>query len=233
MTEAEWETCWEPETLIRTLRDSFGAVRKKAGRRKLRLYACACCRRIWELILDDACRQAVECSEHFAEGMIAKEELEAACCAATEAAERRWQTAWEQCRCDQANPVTVLWRAARAAELAADKEPGLAAGVVGPIIALDVSPRGVEAEKRAQIALIHEIFPNPYRPLSISPTWNRGSVMTLARTIAQEGVFNHLPILADALEDAGCTDVAVLDHCRNPGPHVRGCWVVDALLAKG
>jgi hypothetical protein len=57
-------------------------------------------------------------------------------------------------------------------------------------------------------------------------------VARLARGIYDDRAFDRLPILADALEDAGCHDTAILDHCRQPGPHVRGCWVVDLLLGK-
>jgi hypothetical protein len=54
----------------------------------------------------------------------------------------------------------------------------------------------------------------------------------LARSIYQEERFHDLPVLADALEEAGCTDADILAHCRQPGSHVRGCWVVDAILGK-
>jgi hypothetical protein len=62
--------------------------------------------------------------------------------------------------------------------------------------------------------------------------WNGGTVVNLAQAIYEECAFDHLPILADALEEAGCADSSVLDHCRLPGLHVRGCWVVDLLLDK-
>ena len=62
--------------------------------------------------------------------------------------------------------------------------------------------------------------------------WNGGTIHHLAQAIYDERAFDRLPILADALEDAGCTDAAILDHCRQPGEHVRGCWVVDLLLGK-
>ena len=59
-----------------------------------------------------------------------------------------------------------------------------------------------------------------------------GTVVQLAQVIHNDRAFDRLPILADALEDAGCTDPDTLAHCRGPGPHVRGCWVVDLLLGK-
>jgi serine/threonine-protein kinase len=63
--------------------------------------------------------------------------------------------------------------------------------------------------------------------------WNDGTAAQLARAIAEANRFEDLPILGDALEDAGCTDEAILRHCRGPGPHVRGCWVLGLLLGKG
>jgi hypothetical protein len=82
---------------------------------------------------------------------------------------------------------------------------------------------------------LRDIVGNPFRPTAVEPawlTWNGGMVTTLARTIYDEHAFDRLPILADALEDACCDDAAILAHCRGPGPHVRGCWVVDLLLRK-
>jgi hypothetical protein len=84
----------------------------------------------------------------------------------------------------------------------------------------------------AQCDLVRCIFGNPFRPSRLDPAWlgaNGGAVRDLASVIRAEARFADLPILADALEDAGCTDGQVLDHCREPGPHGRGCWVLDLL----
>jgi hypothetical protein len=67
---------------------------------------------------------------------------------------------------------------------------------------------------------------------SVRLHWNGNTVSKMAQAIYGDRAFEHLPILADALEEAGCTDAAILDHCRQPGEHVRGCWVVDLLLGK-
>jgi hypothetical protein len=83
--------------------------------------------------------------------------------------------------------------------------------------------------------LLREVVGNPFRPVVIDPTWfcwNSGTVPAIARRIDGEGAFHDLPILADALEDAGCTDADILAHCRSTGPHVRGCWVVDLLVGN-
>ncbi len=83
--------------------------------------------------------------------------------------------------------------------------------------------------------LLRDIFGNPFRPIAVNPswlTWSGGSVVKLAETIYHDRVFERVPILADALQQAGCHDAAILDHCRQPGPHARGYWVVDLLLGK-
>jgi hypothetical protein len=84
--------------------------------------------------------------------------------------------------------------------------------------------------------LLRDIFGNPFRPVTVESSWlkwNGRTVIQLARSIYQDGNFNDLPILADALEESGCNDPDILGHLRSPGPHVRGCWVVDLVLGKG
>jgi hypothetical protein len=89
---------------------------------------------------------------------------------------------------------------------------------------------------RAQVSILKDIL-NPFRSApSLAPailTWDGGTVPKLAAAIYDERAFDRLPVLADALEDAGCTDAGILGHCRSGGGHVRGCWVVDLVLGKG
>ncbi|WP_439623788.1 hypothetical protein [Gemmata sp.] len=80
--------------------------------------------------------------------------------------------------------------------------------------------------------LVHEFFGNPFRPVALDPAWCTSTVVALARGIYDERAFDRMPILADALQDAGCDSADVLTHCRGPGPHARGCWVVDLVLGK-
>ena len=84
--------------------------------------------------------------------------------------------------------------------------------------------------------LIRDIWGNPFRQVSIAAgtvlAWNDGAVHKLAQAIYDARALDRLPLLADALEDAGCTDADILGHCRGGGEHVRGCWVVDLLLGK-
>jgi hypothetical protein len=73
-------------------------------------------------------------------------------------------------------------------------------------------------------SLLRDIFGNPFRPVTLDPRWLSSTVLDLARTIYDERVFERLPILADALMDAGCDSEEVINHCRSEGSHVRGCW---------
>jgi hypothetical protein len=93
----------------------------------------------------------------------------------------------------------------------------------------------VAAERNAQSALVRELFGNPFHPKTVQRswlTWQGGTIPRLAQAIYDERAFDRLPILADALEEAGCTSEEILSHCRGPGPHCKGCWVVDAVLEK-
>jgi len=99
----------------------------------------------------------------------------------------------------------------------------------------DAGVRAAEAAYTKRLHLFRDIFGNSIQATAIDPawlTWNGRTVPQLARAIYEERTFDRMPILADALEEAGCTDSNILDHCRGPGPHVRGCWVVDLLLGK-
>jgi hypothetical protein len=92
------------------------------------------------------------------------------------------------------------------------------------------------AEQAAQCLLLRDIMGNPFCPVTLDPSWlrwNDGCVPKIAQAIYDERRFSDLPILADALEDAGCDNEDLLEHCRRPGEHVRGCWMVDAILGKG
>jgi hypothetical protein len=88
------------------------------------------------------------------------------------------------------------------------------------------------AEVRAQIALVYEVC-NPFRKVKFNKKWRTDTAVTLARTMYEAREFGAMPILADALQDAGCENLDILDHCRDVNQsHVRGCWVVDLVLGK-
>jgi hypothetical protein len=83
-----------------------------------------------------------------------------------------------------------------------------------------------------QADLLRDIFGNPFRPVAADPGWRTSTVVALAGQMYESRDFSPMPILGDALQDAGCENPDVLDHCRGDGPHVRGCWVVDLILGK-
>lgn len=117
-----------------------------------------------------------------------------------------------------------------------------AAGYAAQAVANEASPgypqnldnwhKARSAEELAQCAILTDIVGNPFHPVALDPAWHTEAVVGLAADIYSDRAFDRLPVLADALEDAGCADADILAHCRGPGPHVRGCWAVDLLLGK-
>jgi hypothetical protein len=99
---------------------------------------------------------------------------------------------------------------------------------------IGITPPGLPRAYITNIRVtLHDIFGNPFRPVTLDPSWLTSDVVALARGIYDERAFDRMPILADALQDAGCDSEDVLNHCRDEkGTHVRGCWVVDLLLGK-
>jgi hypothetical protein len=232
VTEAEWLVCGDPEAMLKFLRG-------KISERKLRLFGVACCRRIWHLLDDERSRVAVEVAERFADGLASEEERAARRQEAL-AASNEARLAFE------AHPERG-WDALCLAEVAADAAdyalytPGLAKTAhhawkaVAYARNVNRTAVGSEEEKLAQCRLLREVMGNPFRPVALDPLWlrwNDGTLVALSHLIYHERGFERLPLLADALEDAGCTNADVLNHFRGPGIHVRGCWVVDLLLGK-
>jgi hypothetical protein len=101
----------------------------------------------------------------------------------------------------------------------------------------EASRVALREEEAALAGLLHDIIgPLPFRQVRIDPSWlvwNGGIVRRLAEGIYNERAFDRMPVLGDALEEAGCRDKEVLAHLRSPGPHARGCWVLDLILGKG
>jgi hypothetical protein len=214
MTEAEWLACTDPAPM-------FGLLHGKASDRKLRLFAVACCRRIWNLIPNGACRQAVEISERYADGAMRSTELEAARATIGARPSRRLY----------GGRMSGRTAAVRATIASAEDAAHAAARAARAAV-----QRTKEMEKRGQSDLLRCVFGNPFRLLFPIPqailAWNDGTVQKIAQAIYDQRAFDCLPILADALEEAGCDNKDILAHCRGPGPHARGCWLIDLLLGK-
>jgi hypothetical protein len=119
-------------------------------------------------------------------------------------------------------------------QIAANQASGYAASAAQS--AADGDPSAWKAEQRRQCNVLRDLFANPLQPRArIDPSWlegRRGIVLDIAQSIYERCRFEELPILADALEDAGCTDRAILEHLRGPGPHFKGCWCLDLLLTR-
>jgi hypothetical protein len=256
ITEAEWFTSKDPAPMLQFLRG-------KASDRKLRLFACACCRRIWQLLADERSRKAVEVAECFADGLIGAEEIQAADLIALDAArdaekrERDWWVAitaagaatnWGAIAAEWAstpprdrppgvrergNPIDyvapVASRVARVVGMAAG-ETAFAAKDYRNVKAAEET--GASAARNELATMLRCIIRNPFHPIAMDPVWRTPKVVAFAQAIYNNRTFDRLPELADALTVIGCTDADILRHCCEGGAHVRGCWVLDALLEK-
>ncbi len=240
MTESEWLACTDPTPMLEFLRG-------KASERKLRLFAVAllpphyglCCptkgatdvlRGVAERLADGL---ATECGGGSCENLPPKRpginDQQAGGAAGS--------AGWGAVCCTVA--VSAGHAAGRSSESSA-----AASGFASTILRYTPTwgdntayfaavSEGTAKERLAQPPLLREIFGTiPFRPVTANPLWLTPVVVGFAQAIYDDRAFDRLPILADALEEAGCDNADILDHCRGSGPHVRGCWVVDLLLGK-
>ena len=207
MTEAEWLTAAEPYPMLQFLRD-------KASKRKLRLFAVACCRQLWDQ-LEDYYRRTVDIGEQYADGHIGIQELRASRSAinlvAFPAGEEPYSVRPE-------THAFVVWCVGLERDY-----PQL---ICRSIHRLMSTPDG---DRATHCKLLRCIFGNPFRPVTVNPSWLTATVVSLATAIYDERAFDRMPVLGDALEDAGCDNADMLNHCRHRGVHVRGCWLLDLL----
>jgi hypothetical protein len=189
------------------------------GARKLRLFACACARRVWHLTPAEPFRAAVELAERLADGG---------------ATERRRRSQKEKC---EALVHTPAWTGGAPAATNCLGSDASAAAWNGAWAAAHAEAGAGDgpawlAVRAKQADLVREIFGNPLRPVRVEPAWlkwNNGRVPQMANRVYDERTFGDLPVLADAVEDAGCTNAELLNHLRAPREHVRGCWALDLL----
>jgi hypothetical protein len=245
LTPTEWDTCTDADKMLFCLH-------RKASSRKLRLFVCACCRRILDRMLDERSRRGIEVAERYADGLASESDLEMA--------RKGTADAWNA----EMGPDWSRYLAARAAHFACETEAqsflharNEARGVVRWSVALDAASQAVEdamtrryydgqgplyyapereaavaSEVATQAVFLRDVFGNPSRPVAIDPSWLTPNVCQLAAGIYEGRAFDQMPGLADALEEAGCHNADILAHCRGPGVHVRGCWVIDLLLGR-
>jgi hypothetical protein len=246
VTEKEWLTAREPDDLLEFLRE-------RASDRQFRLFICACCRRFLPLMPKkpqhdlNLCEKYIAYGEKFAEGLITWPKLQSpfnemepvivshdgylAAYAARMATDR-----------DIAGSTRPMLRGRNLIAHPASTGAQYSRTVVGRLLATSKTSKGSTptakkrmatiAEKRYQIEILHDIFGNPFQPITFDPSWQTSTVISLALQVYDSRDFSLMPILADALQDADCDNQDVLNHCRGPGPHVRGCWVIDRLRAK-
>jgi hypothetical protein len=211
MTEAEWLESGDPAAMLRF-------VSGRLSDRKLRLFACACCRRFWHLLSCPLARPAVEAAESYADGVLSYRQLADVACG-------RWS---------EIKPVAGVSadKILQAVQAAAAVSRGSRQDALESFRCI----QPVDEDRKGQANLLRDLAGNPYRTMLADPSWlawNGGMVVKFAQAIYAERSFQDLPILADALEEAGCGDAVLLEHCRTLGAHAKGCWAVDLLLQKG
>jgi hypothetical protein len=202
----------------------------------MRLVSCALCRAVEHLLTDERYRKALDMAERYADGLAGASELREACGGVWRAIDHTGDYAWSE------DKQGMLLAANAVGWATAQGEPPDTPAFLASAAALGAKTASMqeglrEAKVHAnQSALLRDILgPLPFRPVTVPPSvlgWNDGLVVKLAQTIYLERRFADLPILADAWEEAGCNDPEILAHCRAAGPHFRGCWVIDLVLAK-
>jgi hypothetical protein len=223
VTEGEWLNSADLTPMLRF-------VDGLADERKLRLLACGCCRRVWGLFTDERSRRAVEVAERYADGEAGPRELALARNQALMAAggagrQLSWAAYWTA-NTKASGPIRNVCAACAAA-------PARAAAVAaGAVEAGSAWNDALTAGAREQTAILRDLVGNPFRPVRIRESWLTPAVLAVARYVYDARDFDSLPVLGDALEEAGCTAQELLDHCRQPGEHVRGCWAVDLCLNR-
>ncbi|VTU01191.1 Uncharacterized protein (Fragment) OS=uncultured bacterium PE=4 SV=1 [Gemmataceae bacterium] len=225
-----WAASADPEIMLR--------MRPTVTDRQRRLILAACCRACWD-DLNEPSRNAIVAAECWLDSTGGEPARAAAEDRVDSGLSEYWRandaltaamagTPGEVAATELAALRERYWRADRIRRVA-DVARSVAAIGYGPETLLDAL-RLVPAITGT--ALLREILGNPFRPVAFYAAWRTDTAVSLARHIYESRDFSAMPILADALQDAGCDSAAVLDHCRGPGPHVRGCWVVDLVLGK-
>lgn len=232
MNEKQWLGATDPRGGIDYLcSPEVSANRRKAGRRKLRLFLCACSRRVWHLVPEGPHREAVELGERLCEGENLATQIASLKDREVQGKLSRRHAAHAGLACVGTN----IWHAAVTGADAAAMAVAWASVEDDWEKKMKFYDQAKDAEEVEQAKLLREIAGNPFRPVKVEPAWlrwNDRTVVAMAQSIYEDRAFNRLPILHDALLDAGCDNEEILSHCCGPGPHTRGCWPVDLILGK-
>lgn len=242
MTEAEWLAGADFEWLFDGLEEMA-----PPSQRKLRLFEVACCQRFADRMPEPVLVNALDVAERFADDLATRAELAAVHEAARDLEDESAMPSGDFSVGDAVHFGAKAVVSATSPD-AADYHAGTYQVIESVIAALiyahgSIQTKGLsdwvafeervrESERKSFLALVHDSFGNPFRPVTLDPHWQSETVVALAAGIYDERAFDRMPILADALEEAGCDHADVLAHCRGDGPHVRGCWVVDLVLGK-
>jgi hypothetical protein len=232
MTEALWRSSGDSQRMSFFIWNKYQRARKES-RRKMRLFACACCRRAQYLLTDPRSRDALDLGEQFADGRITPQASRRAQSAAQAAYKIALAAVEEANRAsigrNAYEAVFAPMEAASAATQVFNTDGGTAAANAADAIAHAALARpkapttskaheaARKAEDKAQAVILRDLFGNPFRPTGFDPAWRTATVVRLAQALYDERRFEDLPILADALEEAGCTHAELLDHLRGRG----------------
>jgi hypothetical protein len=225
MTEAQWLASNAPEQML----DFLGS---RASARRLRHFLIACARSVLPARADRDMREALAVAERYADGIGSERDLaRARASLKTRHAERVRR--WPKLYTDHIRSVPA-WHATRAqiVRWAGQGSACCAWSTSRTLFAGSQAMAYPAKELAKQADFMRDIFGNPFVARTMDAVWRSTAVVAIAEGVCTDRVFDRLPILADALEDAGCTDADILAHCRGGGEHVRGCWVVDLLTGR-
>jgi hypothetical protein len=226
VTDQEWLKCTDRRLLMEF-------VITKASNRKRRLFAVACCHQLLHLDEMRLVSNAIDAAERCADGLADADEVMAA--------EKAVKDLWLKAKYTESGTILQLCCQAVGWTMHYAMAHALLAASTAVDVALQASPKFVDESRRfaaqtaemvAQCNLLRDIFQFTLQSFSLDRTWQMQNAVMLANLIYDERAFNRLPILADALEDAGCDSAEILAPLRRPGPHVRGCWALDLILGK-
>jgi hypothetical protein len=239
ITREQWRLSRSPGQMLSHLEATRGVYGTRTGQRKIRLFHLACCRRGRKLLERDPVRPVLEAAERHADGAYRRDRLVRLI--ARVRSEVRDSLPDGVCVCEESFYTRRMYEYLRrqvgylrgGVLWSADPQPEYFPDAHYLTIAFGVAGLELARELSAQSALLRDIFGDPFRPPRFSPAWRTETAVLLAQQMYESRDFGAMPILADALQDADCNDAAILSHCRNrKQTHVRGCWVVDAVLGK-